>query len=166
SVGVSGSGNVAIYAIEKIQQLGGVPVTASDSSGYVVDENGIDVELLRQIKEVERDRIHEYAERRGNGARFIEGGSVWDVPVAIALPGATQNELDGDAARTLIRNGVGRLGGREHALHPRGGRGVRRGRGRLRTGQGRQCRGRGHQRAGDAAERFTRRLELPVHRGA
>ena len=105
-VGVSGSGNVAIHAIEKAKLLGGIPVTASDSSGYVVDENGIDVELLRQIKEVERGRIHDYAERRGNGARFVRGGSVWDVPVAIALPGATQNELDGDAARTLIDNGV------------------------------------------------------------
>ena len=105
-VGVSGSGNVAIYAIEKIQQLGGIAVTASDSSGYVVDESGIDLALLKQIKEVERGRISEYADRRGRGARFIEGGSVWDVPVAIALPGATQNELDGDAARTLINNGV------------------------------------------------------------
>ena len=105
-VGVSGSGNVAIYAIEKIQQLGGIAVTASDSSGYVVDESGIDLALLKQVKEVERGRISEYADRRGRGARFIEGGSVWDVPVAIALPGATQNELDGDAARTLIKNGV------------------------------------------------------------
>jgi glutamate dehydrogenase (NADP+) len=105
-VGVSGSGNVAIYSIEKAQQLGGIPVTASDSSGYVVDENGIDLELLRQIKEVERGRIHEYAERRGNGARFVEDGSVWDVPVAIALPSATQNELSADDARTLVKNGV------------------------------------------------------------
>ncbi|MGO2585453.1 MAG: NADP-specific glutamate dehydrogenase, partial [Brachybacterium tyrofermentans] len=105
-VAVSGSGNVAIYAIEKARQLGGVPITASDSSGYVVDENGIDLDLLRQIKEVERGRITEYAERRGNGARFVAGGSVWDVPVDIALPSATQNELDVDAARTLVKNGV------------------------------------------------------------
>ncbi|GAB2542450.1 NADP-specific glutamate dehydrogenase [Brachybacterium huguangmaarense] len=103
---VSGSGNVAIYAIEKVHQLGGTAITASDSSGYVVDENGIDLELLRQIKEVERGRIHEYAERRGEGARFVEGGSVWDVPVEIALPCATQNELDEDAATTLVKNGV------------------------------------------------------------
>ena len=103
---VSGSGNVALYAIEKVTQLGGVPVTASDSSGYVVDENGIDLELLQQIKEVERGRIHEYAERRGSGARFVRGGSVWDVPADIALPGATQNELDIEAARTLVKNGV------------------------------------------------------------
>ncbi|MCS6711918.1 NADP-specific glutamate dehydrogenase [Brachybacterium sp. EF45031] len=102
---VSGSGNVAIYAIEKVQQLGGTALTASDSSGYVVDEAGIDVELLKQIKEVERERISEYAERR-SGARFVEGGSVWDVPGEIALPSATQNELDADAARTLLGNGL------------------------------------------------------------
>ena len=105
-VAVSGSGNVAIYAIEKVQQLGGVAVTASDSSGYVVDDAGIDLDLLKQIKEVERGRISEYADRRGGSARFVEGGSVWDVPVAIALPCATQNELDADAARTLISNDV------------------------------------------------------------
>lgn len=105
-VAVSGSGNVAIYAIEKVQQLGGVAVTASDSSGYVVDDAGIDLDLLKQIKEVERGRISEYAERRGGSARFVEGGSVWDVPAAIALPCATQNELDADAARTLISNDV------------------------------------------------------------
>ncbi|WP_394213869.1 NADP-specific glutamate dehydrogenase [Brachybacterium vulturis] len=105
-VAVSGSGNVALYAIEKVAQLGGIPVTASDSSGYVVDENGIDLALLQQIKEVERGRIHEYAERRGAGARFVNGGSIWDVPVDIALPGATQNELDIEAARTLVKNGV------------------------------------------------------------
>ena len=105
-VAVSGSGNVALYAIEKTHQLGGVPITASDSSGYVVDENGIDLELLKQIKEVERGRIHEYAERRGGSARFVKDGCVWDVPVAIAIPSATQNELNADAARTLVKNGV------------------------------------------------------------
>lgn len=105
-VAVSGSGNVALYAIEKTHQLGGVPITASDSTGYVVDEDGIDLELLKQIKEVERGRIHEYAERRGGNARFVKGGSVWDVPAAIAIPSATQNELDVDAARTLVSNGL------------------------------------------------------------
>ena len=103
---VSGSGNVAIYAIEKIQQLGGVAVTASDSSGYVVDDKGIDVALLKQIKEVERGRIHEYAERRGDSAHFVKGGSVWDVPGQIVLPCATQNELDETAAKTLVKNGA------------------------------------------------------------
>src|SRR5699024_3176096 len=105
-VDVSGSGNDALYAIEEVTQLGGVPVTASDSSAYVVDENDIDLEPLQQLKEVERGRIHEYAERRGSGARCVRGGSVWDVPADIALPGATQNELDIEAARTLVKNGV------------------------------------------------------------
>src|SRR5690606_26471727 len=80
-------------------------VTASDSSGYVVDDAGIDFDLLRQIKEVERGRIVEYAKRRP-GARFIEGGSVWEVPVDIAVPSATQNELDLADAEALIANGV------------------------------------------------------------
>ena len=103
---VSGSGNVALYAIEKAQQLGGTAITASDSSGYVVDEEGIDVDLLKQIKEVERGRIREYAERRGGKARFVEGGNVWDVPGAIAIPSATQNELDAASAKTLLKNGL------------------------------------------------------------
>jgi len=102
---VSGSGNVATYAIEKAQQLGATPVTASDSSGYVVDDAGIDLGLLKQIKEVERARISEYAARR-SGARFVEGGSVWEVPADIAIPSATQNELDLEDARALIGNGV------------------------------------------------------------
>lgn len=102
---VSGSGNVATYAIEKIQQLGGKAVTASDSSGYVVDEQGIDVDLLKQVKGVERGRISEYAARRP-GAHFVATGSVWDVAGEIALPCATQNELHEDHARTLIKNGV------------------------------------------------------------
>ncbi|WAL41545.1 NADP-specific glutamate dehydrogenase [Brevibacterium sp. BRM-1] len=105
TVGVSGSGNVAIYAIEKVQQLGGRAITASDSSGYVVDEAGIDLELLKQIKEVERGRIGEYAERR-SGARFVKGGSVWEVPMDVALPCATQNEVDADDARALVQNGA------------------------------------------------------------
>lgn len=104
-VGISGSGNVAIYAIQKATQLGATAVTASDSSGYVVDDAGIDLELLRQIKEVERGRIVEYANRRP-GARFIEGGSVWEVPVDIAVPSATQNEVSLADAESLIANGV------------------------------------------------------------
>jgi len=102
---VSGSGNVATYAIEKVHQLGGTAVTASDSSGYVVDDAGIDLELLKQIKEVERGRISEYAARR-QGAHFVAGGSVWDVPAEIALPSATQNELDERDAIALVKNGV------------------------------------------------------------
>jgi len=104
-VAVSGSGNVAIYAIDKAWQLGAVPVTASDSSGYVVDESGIDVDLLRQVKEIDRARISEYAARRP-GARFVEGARPWEVAVDVAIPAATQNELDEDDARALIGNGV------------------------------------------------------------
>lgn len=102
---VSGSGNVAIYAIEKIHQLGGLVIACSDSSGYVVDEKGIDVELLREIKETRRGRISEYAELRGGQAQFLAGGRVWDVPCEIAVPCATQNELDGHAAAALVRAG-------------------------------------------------------------
>ncbi|OFR90968.1 NADP-specific glutamate dehydrogenase [Micrococcus lylae] len=103
---VSGSGNVAIYAAEKAMSLGAKVITASDSSGYVVDENGLDLDLLKQVKEVERGRISEYAERRGNGAHFVEGGYVWEVPGTVALPCATQNELGNKAAGMLIKNGV------------------------------------------------------------
>nr|WP_274638549.1 NADP-specific glutamate dehydrogenase [Microbacterium bovistercoris] len=104
-VGVSGSGNVAIYAIDKARQLGALPVTASDSSGCIVDDDGIDVDLLRQVKEVERARISEYAARRP-GARFIEGANPWSVPVEVAIPSATQNEIDDADARALIDGGV------------------------------------------------------------
>ncbi|MEU6286563.1 NADP-specific glutamate dehydrogenase [Streptomyces sp. NPDC046988] len=103
---VSGSGNVAIYTIEKLTALGANPVTCSDSSGYVVDEKGIDVDLLKQVKDVERGRVDTYAERRGASARFVPGGSVWEVPADVALPSATQNELDAEGATALIRNGV------------------------------------------------------------
>ncbi len=103
---VSGSGNVAIYTIEKAQQLGANVVTVSDSSGYVVDEKGIDLDLLKHVKEVDRGRVSDYAEARGASARFVPGGRVWDVPADIALPSATQNELDAEAARILVRNGV------------------------------------------------------------
>ncbi|MGY1834874.1 NADP-specific glutamate dehydrogenase [Blastococcus sp. SYSU DS0510] len=101
---VSGSGNVAVYGIEKVHQLGGTVVACSDSSGYVVDEKGIDLDLLKQVKEVERGRISDYAERR-DSASFVPDGSIWDVPCEVAIPSATQNELDGDAAEVLARNG-------------------------------------------------------------
>jgi glutamate dehydrogenase (NADP+) len=102
---VSGSGNVAIYAAEKAAALGATVVACSDSSGYVVDEGGLDLELLKEIKEIRRERISSYAEARGSQARFVTGGSVWDVPCDIALPCATQNELDAAAARHLVVNG-------------------------------------------------------------
>lgn len=103
---VSGSGNVALYTIEKLQQLGANPLTCSDSHGYVVDDKGIDLALLKQVKEVERGRVSEYAQRRGSSARYVSDGRVWDVPADVAFPSATQNELDGQDARTLISNGI------------------------------------------------------------
>lgn len=101
---VSGSGNVATYAIEKALSLGGKVVTASDSSGFVYDPDGIDVATLKQIKEVRRARISEYAKERPN-AKFYEGKKVWGVPCDIALPCATQNELGAEDAKELINNG-------------------------------------------------------------
>ena len=102
---VSGSGNVAIFAIEKIHQLGGTVVACSDSSGYVIDPKGIDLDQLKELKLHEYGRISTYADRVGT-ARFVSGGSIWDVPCQVALPCATQNELSGSDARTLIDNGV------------------------------------------------------------
>ena len=108
TVVVSGSGNVAIYTIEKVQSFGGKVIACSDSSGYVLDEAGIDLGLLKEIKDVRRERISEYARRRGTGVHFIpaDKGSVWDVPCQVAMPSATQNELSGKDARTLVKNGV------------------------------------------------------------
>ena len=101
---VSGAGNVAIYAIEKLQQLGANVVACSDSGGYVVDDAGLDVELIKQIKEIERGRISEYAERRP-GSRYVAGRKVWDVPCELVIPSATQNELDEAGCRSLVANG-------------------------------------------------------------
>ncbi len=103
---VSGSGNVAVYTIEKIKAFGGKPIACSDSNGYIVDEDGIDIDLLKDVKEVRRERISEYAKRKGASVRYVEGGSIWDVPCDVAMPSATQNELTGKDARTLIKNGV------------------------------------------------------------
>ncbi len=106
TVVISGSGNVAIYATEKATQLGGKVVALSDSNGYIYDPNGVNLDVVKQIKEVERGRIKEYC-NRVDGAEYHEGCSgIWNIPCDIALPCATQNELDGDAADTLIKNGV------------------------------------------------------------
>jgi len=101
---VSGSGNVAIYTIEKVHQLGGKVIACSDSSGYVYDERGVDLELLKQIKEVERLRVSEYAARRTH-ARFVARGNIWSLPCQVAMPSATQNELTGKDAALLVRQG-------------------------------------------------------------
>ena len=106
TVVVSGSGNVAIYAAEKITQMGGKVVAMSDSNGYVHDPDGIDLALVKEIKEVRRGRIREYAQQRPS-ATYTEGfRGIWTVPCQIALPCATQNELDLDGARALIAGGV------------------------------------------------------------
>jgi glutamate dehydrogenase (NADP+) len=96
---------VAIYAIQRAQIHGARVIAFSDSSGYVVDEAGVDLELLKQVKLVERGRVADYVSRR-SGARLVTGGSIWDVPTDVALPCATQNELHESDARTLIANGV------------------------------------------------------------
>ena len=105
TVVISGSGNVAIYACEKATTLGAKVVAMSDSNGYVYDANGINLAVVKQIKEVERGRIKEYAERVP-GAVYTEGKGIWSIKCDIALPCATQNELNGDDAKTLVANGV------------------------------------------------------------
>ena len=106
TVVVSGSGNVAIYATEKATQLGGKVVALSDSNGYVYDPNGIKLDVVKQIKEVERGRIKEYAQRV-SGAEYHEGcKGIWTIKCDIALPCATQNEIDEESAKILVANGV------------------------------------------------------------
>ena len=101
---VSGSGNVAIYAIEKAQELGATVIAFSDSSGWVHTPNGVDVAKLKDVKEVRRERVSTYADEV-ESATYHPEGSIWELPCDIALPCATQNELDGAAARTLADNG-------------------------------------------------------------
>lgn len=105
TIAVSGAGNVAIYAIEKAIHLGGKPVTCSDSTGWIYDPEGIDVALLKEVKEVKRARLTEYAAARPS-AQYHEGKGVWTVKCDIALPCATQNELDIEDAKALVANGV------------------------------------------------------------
>ncbi|HDP89675.1 MAG TPA: NADP-specific glutamate dehydrogenase [Thioalkalivibrio sp.] len=101
---VSGSGNVAIYAMEKLQQFGARVVACSDSNGVVYHEKGIQLDTVKRLKEVERKRIREYVNAHPD-AKYIEGGNIWDIPCQVAMPCATQNELDEGAARTLVKNG-------------------------------------------------------------
>lgn len=104
TVVVSGSGNVALYAIEKVHQLGGKVIACSDSDGFIVDENGVDLDLLKEIKMEKRGRIKEYAGQKKE-ASFHDNKPIWSVPCDIALPCATQNELDEDGVGMLIDNG-------------------------------------------------------------
>ncbi|MBE0574523.1 MAG: NADP-specific glutamate dehydrogenase [Desulfuromonadales bacterium] len=101
---VSGSGNVAIYTIEKIHELGGKVVTCSDSNGYIYDEKGIDLVLLQQLKEVERRRIKDYLQYRKH-AQYVAKGNIWEIPCQVAMPSATQNEINGADAEMLVKNG-------------------------------------------------------------
>lgn len=105
TVCVSGAGNVAIYAVEKAQQLGAKVVTMSDSTGWIYDKDGIDLDLVKEIKEVKRGRISEYKDAKAS-AEYNEGKGVWSVKCDIALPCATQNELLIDDAKELVKNGV------------------------------------------------------------
>lgn len=105
TVAISGAGNVAIYATEKAQQLGAKVVTCSDSTGWIYDPDGIDVKALKEIKEVKRQRLSVYPQYRPN-AEYHEGKGVWSVKCDVALPCATQNELNLDDAKTLVANGV------------------------------------------------------------
>ncbi|KAA6448895.1 NADP-specific glutamate dehydrogenase [Bacillus atrophaeus] len=110
TVVVSGSGNVAIYAMEKAAELGASVVACSDSNGYIYDENGISLDTLKRLKEVERHRLSEYVKEHPQ-AQYVEGGSgIWSIPCDIALPCATQNEIDETAANILVRNGVKAVG--------------------------------------------------------
>ncbi|MEC1302164.1 NADP-specific glutamate dehydrogenase [Lysinibacillus capsici] len=110
TVVVSGSGNVSTYAIEKAQQYGAKVVACSDSSGYIYDPEGLDLDAIKEIKEVKGDRISTYVNYRPN-ATFTEGCTgIWTIPCDIALPCATQNEINGESARTLISNGVKAIG--------------------------------------------------------
>ena len=144
---VSGAGNVATYAIEKAYQLGGKPVTCSDSTGWVYDPEGIDLAALKEIKEVKRARLSEYKNYRPN-AEYHEGRGVWTVKADIALPCATQNELNLDDAKTLVANGIKVVA--EGANMPTN----------LPARQGCQRRRRGHLRPGNEPEQRTPELDL------
>ena len=110
TVVISGSGNVAIYATQKVQELGGKVVALSDSNGYIYDAEGIKLDTVKQIKEIERKRISEYVKYH-SGAEYHEGcNGIWNIKCDIALPCATQNELDENAAKTLIANGCFAVG--------------------------------------------------------
>jgi glutamate dehydrogenase (NADP+) len=101
---VSGSGNVAIYTIEKIHQLGGKCVACSDSNGVIYHEKGLDLALIQQLKEVERRRIEDYTKYHKD-AVYKKNGNIWEIPCQVAMPSATQNEINGKDAMTLVKNG-------------------------------------------------------------
>jgi glutamate dehydrogenase (NADP+) len=158
---VSGAGNVAIYAIEKLQMLGAKVVACSDSESVVFDADGIDLNTLRRLKEVERRRLRHYVDVHP-AAQCLQPGSLWRIPCQIALPCATQNELHEEDVRTLIANGcivVAEGATRRHSYSSRSGRGVR----ARQSGQCGRCRDLG---ARDAAEREPRRVDVRAHRAS
>lgn len=106
---VSGSGNVSIYTMEKIYELGGMVVACSDSNGYIYDKKGIHLDTVKQLKEVERRRIKDYLQYH-ESARYFEKGNIWEVPCEIAFPSATQNEINGKDAALLVKNGCIAIG--------------------------------------------------------
>ena len=110
TVVVSGSGNVAIYAMEKAMEFGAKVVACSDSNGYIYDKNGIDLDAVKRIKEVERKRISEYVKDHPNADYFEGNENIWLIPCDIALPCATQNEIDETSAKILVTNGVKAIG--------------------------------------------------------
>ncbi|HET7543105.1 MAG TPA: hypothetical protein VFK05_24700 [Polyangiaceae bacterium] len=118
---VSGSGNVAIYTIEKVSELGGKVIVCSDSSNYVHDERGIDLELLKQVKEGERLRVSEYVARRKHAR--VPHGNIWSLPCQVAMPSAIQNELTGKDAERLAPRIIGAKGLAflQHSRVPRAG---------------------------------------------
>jgi glutamate dehydrogenase (NADP+) len=109
TVVVSGSGNVAIYTIEKVHQLGGKVVACSDSNGCIYDEQGIDLELVKLLKETQRTRIKEYVKHRKH-AKYADGGNIWKIKCDVAFPSATENEISGADAKTLVENGCRAVG--------------------------------------------------------
>ena len=162
---ISGSGNVAIYAVEKVHELGGSVIACSDSAGYVVDEKGIDLDLLKEIKLSRRGRIREYAEVRGD-AHYVDtdidlGGALRYRP-AVRHAERAQRQRRPHVDQEWLRD---RRRRRQHALHARRHQAHQRRRLDLRPGQGRQRRRGRHQCTRDAAERFPRLLELRTHRG-
>jgi glutamate dehydrogenase (NADP+) len=101
---VSGSGNVAIYTLEKVKELGGKVIAMSDSNGVIIDEKGCNLETVKRLKEIERRRIKDYCEYHKH-AKYIHNGNIWDVPCEVAMPSATQNEITGKDAKKLVKNG-------------------------------------------------------------
>jgi len=161
---VSGAGNVAIHALEKLHQLGAKVIACSDSGGYLYDESGIDLEALKYVKLAQRARLQAYLRHRPE-ASFVAGGNIWNIPCQIALPCATENELNGKDAEILVQNGcIAVAEGANMPRRPRGRRsfleaGVSFGPGKAAE------RGRGsHFCPGDAAKCLEGFLELRVHR--